>query len=72
MRTLEDIYLEVIYQQYFGCIGDAFDEDGRLTEAGEKANYKLCDLLQDLKALGIITNADMTKGVIDEIIEHSY
>ena len=67
MRTLEEIY-----QQYFGCIGDAFDEDGQLTEAGEKAYYKLCDLLQDLQALGIITNADRAEGVIDEIIEHSY
>lgn len=72
MRTLKKIYLEVIYQQYFGCIGDAFDEDGHLTEAGKKANYKLCDLLQDIEALDIITDSDRAEGVIDEIIEHSY
>lgn len=46
MRTLEEIY-----QQYFGCIGEAFDEDGQLTEDGEKAYYKLCDLLHDLRHL---------------------
>lgn len=61
MRTLKEIYLEAIYQQYFGCIGDAFDEDGRFTVAGEKAYYKLCDLLHDLQALGIITDADRLK-----------
>lgn len=67
MKTLEEIL-----QHYFGCNGDAFNEDGSLTEAGEKAYFELDNLLQDLSVLEIIPNADKAIRVVNEIIEHSY